>query len=100
MTRNRLVDGVLVPLTVAEDAALDTEEATWNAGAKARAREVMRLQRDTLLRESDWTRLDDAAISAEKKAEWATYRQVVRDLPKNTADPETPAWPISPFSLG
>ena len=96
MTRNRLVDGVLVPLTIAEDAAVDSEEAAWKAGAKARAREVMRLQRDTLLRESDWTRLDDVAISAAKKTKWATYRQSLRDLPANTVDPEKPAWPIRP----
>ena len=96
MTRNRLVDGVLVPLTVAEDAALDAEEAAWNAGATARAEEALRLQRDTLLRESDWTRIDDAAITAAKKTKWATYRQTLRDLPANTVDPEKPAWPIRP----
>ena len=34
---------------------------------------------------SDWTRLDDITITADKKAEWATYRQALRDLPATIA---------------
>ena len=34
---------------------------------------------------SDWTRLDDITIAADKKAEWATYRQALRDLPATIA---------------
>lgn len=32
-----------------------------------------------LLKDSDWTQLPDVPLSAEKKAEWATYRQALRD---------------------
>ena len=38
---------------------------------------------DILLKESDWTQLPDSPLSAEKKAEWAAYRQALRDLPIN-----------------
>lgn len=36
--------------------------------------------RKFLLLESDWTQLPDSPLSAEKKAEWAAYRQTLRDL--------------------
>ena len=43
----------------------------------------LRVERDILLKESDWTQLPDSPLSAEKKAEWAAYRQALRDLPIN-----------------
>lgn len=43
----------------------------------------LRIERDILLKESDWTQLSDSPLSAEKKTEWATYRQALRDLPIN-----------------
>ena len=47
----------------------------------------MRSMRDKLLAESDWTQTVDAPFTDSKKAEWATYRQTLRDLPANTASP-------------
>jgi len=45
----------------------------------------MRLQRDRLLAESDWTQAADAPVD---KAAWATYRQALRDFPATwTAGP-------------
>jgi hypothetical protein len=41
----------------------------------------LRMFRDDLLRLSDWTQLPDSQLSNSKKAEWATYRQALRDLP-------------------
>ena len=43
---------------------------------------LLRDQRNTLLNESDWTRLDDNGLSSDKKTEWSTYRQALRDLTK------------------
>ena len=66
---------------------------------------LLRSTRDRLLTESDWTRLDDNGLSSDKKTEWATYRQALRDLP-STADPKldeaydldqsTVTWPTKP----
>lgn len=53
-------------------------------------------QRNNLLLKSDWTQLPNAPISDEKKAEWVTYRQALRDLPSVTEDPENPDWPTPP----
>jgi hypothetical protein len=56
--------------------------------------ERMRIERDRLLAESDWTMHSDAPTD---KTAWATYRQALRDFPATwepaeTADfPETPA---------
>ena len=45
--------------------------------------EILRLKRDVLLTESDWTQVNDSPLSDTKKAEWATYRQELRDLPSS-----------------
>ena len=37
--------------------------------------------RNSRLFKSDWTQIPDAPLAAEKKIEWATYRQALRDLP-------------------
>jgi len=45
--------------------------------------EILRLKRDALLAESDWTQVNDSPLSDTKKAEWSTYRQELRDLPSS-----------------
>ena len=45
--------------------------------------EILRLKRDALLTESDWTQVNDSPLSDVKKEEWATYRQELRDLPSS-----------------
>jgi len=47
----------------------------------------MRIQRDRLLVESDWTQLPDATCDRQA---WATYRQALRDFPA-TWTPSTEA---------
>jgi hypothetical protein len=55
----------------------------------------LRLDRDSLLRDSDINVTADrwAAMSTETQTAWATYRQALRDLPANTIDPLNPTWP-------
>ena len=45
-------------------------------------------KRNRLLAGSDWTQLPDNALTDSKKAEWATYRQALRDLPNTLRDHE------------
>jgi len=47
--------------------------------------EILRLKRDALLTESDWTQVNDSPLTDTKKAEWSTYRQTLRDLPANNS---------------
>ena len=56
----------------------------------------MRMHRDDALSRSDWTQLPDVALTAAKVAEWATYRQALRDLDVNGDDPALPDWPTQP----
>ena len=52
----------------------------------------LRSKRDRLLAETDHLALSDHVLSAEMTA----YRQALRDLPANTADPANPVWPVKP----
>jgi len=53
-------------------------------------------ERDGFLFESDWTQLADSPLSDTKKAEWAKYRQALRDLPESTTDYDNVSWPTKP----
>lgn len=55
-----------------------------------------RSERDGLLATSDWTQMPDSPLTDAKKAEWAIYRQALRDLPSSTTDPSNPTWPDKP----
>ena len=48
--------------------------------------EYLRNIRNNLLNHSDWTQMPDSPLSDSKKAEWATYRQQLRDLPSSYTD--------------
>jgi hypothetical protein len=62
--------------------------------------EVVVAQRNALLANSDWTQLADVPLSAEKKAQWATYRQALRDITDQSGFPDQINWPeISPTVL-
>lgn len=56
---------------------------------------AVRNTRDKGLADSDWTQLPDVPLSAEKKAEWASYRQALRDVTRQT-DPFNITWPVKP----
>jgi phage terminase small subunit len=55
--------------------------------------ERLRLQRDELLKASDWTQVADAVCD---KQAWAIYRQALRDLPSSVADPRDAEFPTKP----
>jgi len=59
----------------------------------------MRQRRTNLLKDTDWTQGEDSPLSAEKKAEWQTYRQALRDVPANNTsavNKEDVVWPTPP----
>ena len=45
-------------------------------------------KRNNKLFASDWTQMPDRPLTAEKKTEWATYRQALRDVPNNLRNHE------------
>jgi len=46
----------------------------------------LRSQRNLLLSQTDWTQVNDAPLSTEQKAAYASYRQALRDLPSNNTN--------------
>lgn len=55
----------------------------------------LRNQRDEKLLKSDWTQLPNSILTTEKKVEWETYRQALRDFP-STVQLDSVVWPIQP----
>jgi len=56
-------------------------------------------KRQGLLFQSDWTQAIDSPLSEEKRVEWRTYRQALRDLPSVNADAQSfdeINWPTEP----
>ena len=64
----------------------DTEDK-WNS---------IRSQRNTLLYDCDWTQLPDSPLTNEKKQEWSTYRQALRDVTLQV-NPDNIIWPTKPL---
>jgi hypothetical protein len=56
------------------------------------AEENIRNQRSILLSETDWMALSDVTLSAE----WATYRQALRDITSQDGFPYSVTWPTKP----
>ena len=77
----------LVRDATAEEAQAETDEVV----------EQVTEQRLLLLRQSDWTQLADVTLSAEKKAEWNTYRQALRDITLQEGYPFNVVFPTEPI---
>ena len=83
-------DGEFVSVVQVESLSAEEIQA-----AKDYAMAQLRATRNALLLACDWTQIADCTIP--KKAEWATYRQTLRDLPALVTDPRTFAdWPHNP----
>lgn len=66
---------------------------------------IVREERNKLLAECDWTQFNDSPLDEAKKAEWASYRQALRDLTTGLTVPtnakgypvlEDITWPSKP----
>jgi hypothetical protein len=56
----------------------------------------LRIMRNQALTNCDWTQLLDAPLSPEKRKEWATYRQRLRDMDVTVAFDKA-VWPPVPI---
>lgn len=70
--------------------SLEEQPSTW---------EGVRLKRDLLLKNSDWTMITGATVD---QREWSQYRQILRDIPQTYANvkPEKIVWPVEPPVAG
>lgn len=55
-----------------------------------------RFIRNTIIKETDWTQLQDADLTDSEKKSWAKYRQALRDLPSKHKDGDMIEWPKPP----
>ena len=95
MARTKVVNGVRMNLTDAENEKRDQEEAAWEAGKFDRAIERLREDRTRRLSATDWYALQDVGLSDAMTA----YRQDLRDLPSGlstVAEVEAVSWPVKP----
>jgi len=95
MARTKVVNGVRMNLTQAEEDARDAEEALWAAGAFDRAIGRLREDRTRRLASTDWYALQDVTMSDAM----TTYRQDLRDLPaglSTEAEVKAVSWPVQP----
>ena len=67
------------------DSDTDTITITPVADPTQTTTQVLKKMRNNRLTNSDWTQAVDSPLTDAKKAEWATYRQALRDLPANNA---------------
>lgn len=74
-------------------AELDQAWIDWQAGSDDRLWVEIRAERKEKLRGSDWTHISDVPISEVKRAEWAAYRQSLRDIPQDFPNPGDVIWP-------
>jgi hypothetical protein len=56
----------------------------------------VRIMRDALLAQSDWTQFQDSPLSGTTLVEWQTYRQSLRDI-TSQPNPYNLSWPVKPM---
>ena len=78
--RYKVVDGEYIELTAEE-----IQELNDRAAAEDLDFTMVRMERNSKLSQSDWTQTSDSPLTDEKKAEWATHRQALRDYPASAS---------------
>ena len=77
----------------------DWDGTAWVKDAVKFVRQL-KIRRNALLKESDWTQIPDSPLTTEQQAVWATYRQELRDITDNLIGSETTIedapWPSAP----
>tara|TARA_R100001460_G_scaffold48163_1_gene86070 strand:- start:943 stop:1191 length:249 start_codon:yes stop_codon:yes gene_type:complete len=65
------------------------KDANGEYGDTINVADYIRGMRNEALAECDWTQAADSPLSDEKKAEWATYRQQLRDITNSLTESST-----------
>jgi hypothetical protein len=77
---HKLIDGKIIPLTAQEILERQNEAIRWQQGAFDRALASLRAKRNSLLKDSDYTVLQDSVLTPAKKSEWMVYRTNLRNI--------------------
>ena len=95
MARTKVVDGVRMNLSDAENEQRDRDEAAWAAGAFDRSILRLRDDRNRRLVSTDYFALSDVVMSQAM----TDYRQALRDLTAGLtteAEVQAVSWPVVP----
>ena len=76
-----------------EKAILEGQKTLVLAPDSTALSEQIRQERNDLLDASDWTQNSDSPVD---QTAWATYRQLLRDVPQQDGFPLTVVWPTAP----
>lgn len=82
--------------TLGEDNVARSVYSVRELSQSERIDEWVRGPRNFMLARSDWTQVADVPLSAEKKEEWAVYRQALRDMTITYANIESPSEIVPP----
>jgi len=88
-------EAVELPPKLANEPYFDYLVERWVDVVGVDPRSVLE-RRNKLLEESDWTQLPDVPL--ETKAQWAVYRQALRDVTVQLGYPTHVVWPQKPAS--
>ena len=89
--RYKVVNGEYIELTAEEIKEMEDRAAEADLNL-----DMVRGQRNGLLRDTDWTQISDASLGSHTAEEWATYRQELRDLPSKHSKVSEVVWPDDP----
>ena len=87
---------ILGPVFTDGETTAAEQEAAYKAQKDAEFAKSARDSRDKLLAECDWLVVKALELAQAVPADWATYRQALRDLPQQAGFPTTINWPVKP----
>ena len=79
-----------------EESTAAEQEAAYIARIDAEAAKGVRTTRDAKLAECDWLVIKAAETGVALAADWAAYRQALRDVPAQAGFPHNVTWPAKP----
>ena len=91
MPRQKVVNGIYIDLTEAEEAELAAQAEVADLDMN-----MVRSQRNGMLSAADWTQLGDASLGDHTAEEWSTYRTALKDVPQTYSRVSEVVWPEDP----
>jgi hypothetical protein len=87
---------ILGPVFTDGETTAAEQEAAYKAQKDTEQAKSVRASRDTLLAECDWVAIKAFETGTPVSAQWATYRQALRDVPAQAGFPWTITYPVKP----
>lgn len=86
---------VQIPPQPSQYSVFDFATKQWVLNPDLASSDVL-TARNKLLFSTDWTQIPNNPLTSEMQAEWAAYRQELRDIPQQSGYPYNVVWPVAP----